>query len=83
MQFTATPTKPADLPLRAMLDLPELPGEYAVLLSFDGSTSSDDVFLTVMHAGHLYSIATTTETDVSVVSYALSNVLETSPPKGA
>lgn len=76
MQLVATPTKPADIAIRAMLDIPDLPDEYAVLVGFDGSTSGDAVYLTVLHAGNLYSIVTTTETDVPVVSYSISNALE-------
>lgn len=78
MQLIATPTLPLEIPIGSMLDIPELPGEYAVLkLSSSVGPNRDQAALMLSHAGDLHSLLVQIDQPVDVVSYAVSNMLET------
>lgn len=74
MTLTATPTLPLEVPIGAMLDIPDFPDEYATLAvaePIDGATS-----LIVKHKGELISVTVPDGELVTVVNYAASNALD-------
>jgi hypothetical protein len=78
MQFISTPTTPSQIAPGSMLDIAELPEEYATFVGFDGSYSDNSVaFLTVLHKGELVSLVVPADANLSVVTYDVSNALET------
>ena len=78
MQFISTPTTPSQIEPGSMLDIAELPEEYATFVGFDQSPSAPEVtFVTVLHCDELVSLTVPTEAELSVITYDVSNALET------
>lgn len=73
MHLLATPTKPDAIAPRSMIDLDDLPEEYATFFGYDQSSST----LYALHKGTLYTSLVMPTDDVRVITYAASNALET------
>lgn len=75
MHLTATPTQPRDIPPTAMIDIPALPDEYATLI--DSHPTKKGVCMIVLHKDQLHALELPAGEPVNVISYAPSNMLET------
>lgn len=77
MNLIATPTPITDIPAGSMLDIPELPDEYATLI--DAQPMTNGVAVVVSHKGALQSMTASVGALFAWVTYAaVSNALETS-----
>lgn len=78
MNLVSTATPPTEITIGSMIDIPELPGEYAVVIDAQQGASHETV-LVVSHAGELHSLIPHHDALIPVVSYAFeSNALDAS-----